>query len=801
MSEPVVLRIAVRELVSFVLRSGDLGAAFMSASRAVEGTRGHQFVQDQRPEEYLSEVPVRFRVDDAEPAGVDEDGRPVAPLQLDISGRVDGVLEESGRILVEEIKTTYAAFDEHRTDNAEHWAQAKIYAFILAQQRDVDEVDVQLTYVQLDTEQLREDRRTISRGELSAFFSDMVERYFRWARIWHGWCTRRDRSLHEMRFPFDEFRPGQEEMSDAVYETVSSQGRLFAQAPTGIGKTVSALFPAVRALSGEGAKLEKVFYLTAKTSGRTVAEKALDDLRGAGARIKSVTLTAKDRICFNARDGKPCDQDTCEFALGYHDRANDAIEDTFRSTDAFTRTAIEEAAQKHTVCPFELSLDLSNWSDVVVCDYNYVFDPKAFLKRYFLEGTGDYAFLIDEAHNLVDRARDMYSAQLSRTQVRRVAQALKEPVPQVAHVLDTIDAYLKTQLQRVDDEGDGRGWLDRDLPEDLMPLLQRAQAEAEPVLARNRPTPWSDELLDLFFAFVAFLRVADLYDEHYVTYGEKVGQDLRLRLYCLDPARRLGEALKRGRSASFFSATLTPVDYFRRLLGGERTDYTVELPSPFPSENLAVLVDDGIDTTYRGRAHSYDDVAAAISAAVRHRRGNYIVYFPSYKYLQEVVGRFEMVAPPSTMIMVQVPRMSERQKEQFLDVFRVNNPDTVVGFAVMGGIFGEGIDLVGERLVGAVVVGVGLPQICLERDLIKGYYDEHEAAGFAYAYTYPGMNRVLQAAGRVIRTEKDRGLILLIDRRFGREEYRALFPPWWKGTVVTRTPAAIEEAAALFWGT
>ncbi|MEC9381432.1 MAG: PD-(D/E)XK nuclease family protein, partial [Candidatus Latescibacterota bacterium] len=330
MSEPVVLRIAVRELVSFVLRSGDLGAAFMSASRAVEGTRGHQFVQDQRPEEYRIEVPVRFRVDDAEPAGVDEDGLPVA-LQLDISGRVDGVLEESGRILVEEIKTTYAAFDEHRTDNAEHWAQAKIYAFILAQQRDVDEVDVQLTYVQLDTEQLREDRRTMSRGELSAFFSDMVERYFRWARIWHGWCTRRDRSLHEMRFPFDEFRPGQEEMSDAVYETVSSQGRLFAQAPTGIGKTVSALFPAVRALSGEGAKLEKVFYLTAKTSGRTVAEEALDDLRGAGARIKSVTLTAKDRICFNARDGKPCDQDTCEFALGYHDRANDAIEDTFRS--------------------------------------------------------------------------------------------------------------------------------------------------------------------------------------------------------------------------------------------------------------------------------------------------------------------------------------------------------------------------------------------------------------------------------------------------------------------------------------
>ncbi len=798
--EPVLLRIAVRELVSFVLRSGDLGAAFMSASRAVEGTRGHQFVQDQRSAAYRSEVPVRFLVDDPEPPGKDEEGVPIAPLRLDISGRVDGVLEEAGSLLVEEIKTTYAALREDRADHPVHWAQAKMYAYILAQQGDLKEVDVQLTYVQLDTEQLLEDRRTFSRGELADFFLATITRYLSWARIWHAWCDRRDRSLHRMRFPFDEFRPGQEEMSDAVYETVSSRGRLFAQAPTGIGKTVSALFPAVRALSGEGTKLEKVFYLTAKTSGRTVAEKALDDLREAGARIKSVTLTAKDRICFNARDGKACDQDLCEFAFGYHDRANDAIEDTFRAHDAFTRTTIEAAARKHTVCPFELSLDLSNWSDVVVCDYNYVFDPKSFLKRYFLEGTGDYAFLIDEAHNLVDRARDMYSAQLSRTHVRRVAQSLKEPEPAIAHALDTIDAFLKTQLQRVTDEGDGRGWLDRDLPEDLLPLLQRAQAETEPVLARNRPTPWRDDLLDLFFAFVTFLRVADLYDEHYVTYGEKVGHDLRLRLYCLDPARRLGEALKRGRSATFFSATLTPVDYFRRLLGGERSDYTVELPSPFPPENLAVLVDDGIDTTYKGRAHSYDDVAAAIAAAVKHRRGNYIVYFPSYKYLQEVVGRFEMVAPYGTMIMVQVPRMSEPQKEQFLDVFRVNNPDTVVGFAVMGGIFGEGIDLVGERLVGAIVVGVGLPQICLERDLIRGYYDEHESAGFAYAYTYPGMNRVLQAAGRVIRTEQDRGLLLLIDRRFGREEYRELFPPWWRSPVVTRTPEAIEEAAALFWG-
>ena len=321
------------------------------------------------------------------------------------------------------------------------------------------------------------------------------------------------------------------------------------------------------------------------------------------------------------------------------------------------------------------------------------------------------------------------------------------------------------------------------------------------MLARNRPTTWRDELTDLFFAIFAFLRVYDLFDEHYVTYGEKRGRgDLIIRLYCLDPSRRIADACERGRSATFFSATLTPVDYFRRLLGGGRSDYLLELDSPFPRDNLLVMVADHIDTSYRGRGASYDEVAASIAAAVSGRRGNYMVYFPSYKYLQEVLPRFEAVAPPRTLVMMQVPRMTESQKEQFLAVFNVNNPETVVGFAVMGGIFGEGIDLVGERLVGAIVVGVGLPQICLERDLIKGYYDERDNTGWAYAYTYPGMNRVLQAAGRVIRSDTDRGLLLLIDKRFSREDYRELYPPAWGGPHTTRSVAEIHEAVELFWG-
>ena len=780
-----VVPISVRDLVAFVLRSGDLGSAFLSANRAVEGTRGHRFVQDQRPEGYRSEVPVRCAVD----AG--------GSLSLEITGRVDGVLHDRGDLLVEEIKTTYGALDG-RPDNPLHWGQAKTYAHILARDLRPERVEVRLTYVQLDSGEVHEDGRPFAPEELAAFFDDLVGRYLRWARAWHEWRARRDASIAGLAFPFAEYRPGQRELSEAVGETIASEGRLFAMAPTGIGKTISVLFPAVRAL-GEG-QVEKIFYLTAKTSGRAVAESSLDDLRASGLRLKSCTLTARDRICFNARGGRPCDMETCEFALGYYDRINDALEDAFRSHDDFTRPRIEETARRHAVCPFELGLDLSLLSDVLICDYNYVFDPKAYLKRYFLESSGDYAFLIDEAHNLVERARDMYSAQIRRGEVRAVIKALGDAQPDIVHALDGLDQYLAVQLRRCQDEGDGRGWMDRESPGPLLPLLTRAQAEIEPVLARNRPAPWREALTDLFFAFAAFLRVADLFDGRYVTYGEKRGRgDLVLRMFCLDPSGRIEQALQRGRSATFFSATLTPLDYFRRLLGGGRDDYTLQLDSPFPRENLLVMVADHIDTSYRGRGRSYDDVAAAIAAAVGGRRGNYMVYFPSYKYLQEVLPRFEELAPPGTLAMAQMPGMGEAQKEQFLGLFRVDNPTTVVGFAVMGGIFGEGIDLAGERLVGAVVVGVGLPQICLERDLIRGYYDEEEDAGFAYGYAYPGMNRVLQAAGRVIRSDTDRGLLLLVDRRFSRADYRELYPPSWGEPRVTRSDGAIREEVGAFW--
>ena len=780
---PSLIKVAVTELVGFVLRSGDLGGGgFASAARLFEGTRAHQKVQKSRPEGYQAEVSVSHLVEAEE-------------LQLEIAGRIDGLMMDGEQVLVEEIKTTEGELDPERPDNLVHWAQAKTYAYILAIQNDLNQVDIQLTYVRLEPWKVEEDRRTFSLDELTLFFEDLITRYLHWARIYHEWCLVRDPSIKALSFPFPNYRKGQRELAVATYRTIEAQSRLFVQAPTGIGKTISTLFPAVKAM-GEGL-VEKVFYLTAKTVVRTVAEKAIDDLRGEGLRLKSLTLTARDKICFRPEGEESCNPEECEYAIGYFDRINDALEEIFQE-DAFTRPVIEEAARKHKVCPFEFSLDLSLWVDAIICDYNYVFDPRAFLKRFFAEGRGNYSFLIDEAHNLVDRAREMFSADLHKSEVMAVKRAVNKDHPKLAKQIQKINRHLLEIGKRCEKKGEEEFWVDPELPRTLLPLLEKFLDDAEAILVRNIPAPYWDQLIDFYFQVFGFMRIAELFDEHYTTYAEKTGKEVYLRLFCIDPSKNVREALKRGSSAIFFSATLTPLEYFREILGGEDDDPLMSLDSPFPHENLRLLLADHIATTYRKRDATYGDVAESIAGAVGQRDGNYLVYFPSYRYMQEVSERF-IAAHPEVEVLVQASGMSERAREEFLAVFDAENRETTVGFAVMGGIFGEGIDLVGERLVGAIIVGVGLPQICLERNLIRSYFDAQEISGFEYAYTFPGMNRVLQAAGRVIRTDEDRGMVMLVDERFGQGRYRRMFPPFWYPVHQARTPEQIEASLGMFW--
>jgi DNA excision repair protein ERCC-2 len=796
--------VQVRELVEFVLRQGDLGAEhqFVGPDRALAGIRGQQKLQKTRPAGYETEIPVEHTVDAGE-------------FVLTIRGRIDGLLVTPLEVLLEEIKTVQGAW--HGEADPLHWAQVRFYAFVYAQEHALSAVVAQLTYVELDTGKVTEFREALTFNDLSNFVQATIAVYVDWLRAQHHWCQARDESIRALTFPFGAYRPGQREMAVAVYRVLANGGRLFLAAPTGIGKTISALFPAVKAL-GEG-KLERIFYLTARTVGRSIAEKAVADLRQGGLKLRSLTLTAKEKVC--VREGQPCDEASCPLALGYYDRIKPAIRDAL-AQETITRPVLEALARKHQVCPFEFSLDISLWVDVIICDYNYVFDPQVYLRRHFAENGSDCGFLVDEAHNLVDRAREMFSADLDGREILDVRRAIKQAVPRCAKAL----TKLRSEMRRLGNPAaldmeptevsDPSIELDlfpiqpaaaakvpasdantvRHLPETLPPLVEAALGAAETWLVRNEPAPFREDLLALYFRLRSFQRTADLYDERYVTIVEP-GPAVKVRLYCLDPSHLLRETLARGKAAVFFSATLTPLEYYRALLGGSPEDPVVQLASPFPPENLAVLIHDRIKTHFKGRAESLGDVVESIATLVLGRCGNYLVYFPSYQYLNDALNGFK-ARYPSVSVLVQQPRMTEEERDAFLATFSVEHSETLVGFAVLGGVFGEGIDLVGDRLIGAVIVGVGLPQLCVERDLIRDYFQEQNSQGFEYAYTFPGMNRVLQAIGRVIRSETDRGVVLLIDARFGEARYRRLFPAWWK-YVRVRHASALAEAIGEFW--
>jgi Rad3-related DNA helicase len=671
-------------------------------------------------------------------------------------------------------------------------------------------------YLELPAGKVTDFRQKFSFAELSDFFATTTAVYVDWLRERHHWCLARDASIASLAFPFPNYRPGQRELAVAAYRLLANGGRLFLAAPTGIGKTISVLFPTVKAL-GEG-KLERIFYLTARTVGRAIAEKALVDLRRAGLKLRAVTLTAKEKVC--VREGRPCDLLTCPLALGYYDRVKPAIREALEQEE-ITRAVLEEVGQKHQVCPFELSLDVSVWADAIICDYNYVFDPQVYLRRHFAEDGGAYVFLVDEAHNLVDRAREMFSADLEGREILDVRRAVKQAAPRCTKALAQLHAAMrklvsatesteesfeasnhsvelnlfpaKTATSRDDENGVSTSL---EFPDSLIEPLETALEEAECWLVKNQPAEFREALLALYFRLHSFRRTAELYDERFVTII-KSDLAMKVRLFCLDPSLLLRKALARGKAAIFFSATLTPVDYYRTLLGGAPEDHVLQLSSPFPSENLAVLIQDRIQTHFKGRTESLGDVVEAIGTLVQGRRGNYLVYFPSYQYLNDTLQAFQ-IRYPSVPMLVQRPGMTEAERDAFLAAFSIEHGEMLVGFAVLGGIFGEGIDLVGERLIGAVIVGVGLPQLSVERNLIRDYFQQRNTAGFEYAYTFPGMNRVLQAIGRVIRSETDHGLVLLIDARFNETRYRRLFPSWWRYLRVRHTDG-LREAIGSFW--
>ena len=751
--EKLKVRISVRNLVEFILRSGDLDNSRGSSGdkeAMLKGGRLHRKIQRSMKGNYQSEVSLKRESE-------------YEDVIIQVEGRADGIFTEDGEFWIDEIKGTYGNLQAMEAPVPVHRAQAMCYGWIYGEKEGLSQIGIQMTYSHLDTEDTRRFREIFSMEELKNWYQKLLDDYHKWISCSLSWKKERNASMKDLQFPFP-YREGQREIVSGVYHTVSSKKTLFVQAPTGVGKTMSAIFPSVRAI-GEG-KGETLFYLTAKTITGTVAWEAFHTLRENGLKFKVTAITAKEKLCF--LDSPECTPEKCPYAKGHFDRVNDAVYELWTTEEVYSREVIRAHAEKWQVCPFEMCLDLSVWVDGVICDYNYAFDPNVHLKRFFGENiSGDYIFLIDEAHNLVERGREMYSAEISRQTLFTLRKKIRKHFPKLARALDKASRQM-LELEE-DLKASQNPYQVLSNPGVLPVTFLTISGELEEILEeKNLEEELRKEILEFYFVVRDFLNVSELVDENYVVYTECFGEnDFRLRLFCVNPAANLSEYLKKGRSAVFFSATLFPMLYYRELLTTETDAYGIYVQSPFSAKNRRILIGSDVSSRYTRRNHTeYRKIAEYISRCVWQRQGNYMVFFPSYRLMEDVYQVYEEEFSVDWVRCIrQNSDMTEREREEFLEEFQ-SREGTLVGFCVLGGIFSEGVDLTGESLIGAIIVGTGLPQIGSEREILKEYYDRKKQSGFDYAYRYPGMNKVLQAAGRVIRTKEDRGVILLLDDRF-----------------------------------
>lgn len=864
--EKVQIRISVRSLVEFILRSGDIDNRHVQSpeNAMLEGGRIHRMIQNSMGPYYHAEVSLRYQLE-------------TERYELSIEGRADGIEDRffgtsddciypskaailaatdkkntkmtfvSERlehwtvaktttqmttlsfieqpVLVDEIKGTYRDLKKIKEPRLLHEAQAKCYAYIYALQNGLDNIRIRVTYCNLDTEEKKLFEKDFFFEELEVWFLEVLARYRKWADYTCEWNERRTKSIHQLGFPYP-YREGQKELVTYVYQTIYHQRKLFIEAPTGVGKTLSTVFPSVKAV-GEH-KADKIFYLTAKTITRTVAEETFALLRERGLLFKTVTLTAKEKICFC--EEVECNPEACPYAKGHFDRINDAMYDFITHEDSFDRERVEQYAGKHRVCPFEMCLDMSLFADAVICDYNYAFDPHVYLRRFFADVSGqNYLFLIDEAHNLVDRGREMYSATLRKEDFLAMKKVVKDFSTDIERKLEKCNKLLLEKKKNCENYR---------IEEEIAPFvnsLNRLKASMDKYLEEHEESPIRKELLDFYFQVSHFLEMYELMDENYVVYTQMESDgSFIIKEFCVNPAKNLAACMARARSTVLFSATFLPIQYYKKLLGGTEEDYEVYAHSIFDSGRRGLFIGSDVTSKYTRRSEmEYYNIASYIHAIIRERTGNYLVFCPSHAFLEQVYTAYTEHFQDENKVecILQEDFMREEEREAFLQKFRAGKNESLsptderqmqqekhqlaleeiiqfpveyeeekslVGFCVMGGIFSEGIDLKKDSLIGAIIVGTGLPQVCNEREILKKHFDAQGENGFDYAYRYPGMNKVLQAAGRVIRTEEDLGVVALLDERFLQGSYQKMFPREWEHFEVVTT-SQIGKRVERFW--
>ena len=769
------IKISVGKIVEMILSSGDIDSRFKDDAAMHKGSAAHRKIQKEaqadKSIQYTKEVSLKYETT-------------VNEIPVLVRGRADGIIAEhhddtSPHITIDEIKTTTLPLEYIFKQQEMHLSQGKCYGFMYLQtlENPPGFIDIQLTYYQLESGETKRFKSRFTAEGLKFFFFDLLHKYSLWLKHERDWKSTRNESIKQNNFPFENFRKGQRELAAAVYRTISAGKKLYASAPTGIGKTISTVFPAIKAMGEE--KSDKIFYLTAKTVARQAPEDALRLMATSGFRIKSMTLRAKEKICLNHEQKCACNPDACPFARGHFDRVNDAVWDIINNIDLISPHVTMEYAAKHRVCPHEFSLDTALWCDIIIGDYNHVFDPVVYLRRFFAPGfERDYVFLIDEAHNLAERVRDMYSAVLHKAAFGQIRSRLKDK------------DMFSTNLRKVSKEMNGfmiklrkeneKSFAKREKNTELSELAERSLPIFGDWLAANKNSSHElfEDIMNLYFELRHFAFINEIYDSHYTTITEIYRSEVSITLFCLDPSALIADGLARAKSSVLFSATLTPLKYFHEILGGANDDNAVSLPSPFDPLKLDLTAHCRVSTKYVDRESSYSPIAEIIYAAISRTKGNYMVFFPSYEYMRKVYEVFNE-SYPEINTLLQQSGMSEDERAEFLEAFDGNNAETLVSFTVLGGIFSEGIDLKGDRLIGSIIVSVGIPKISLRQDLIKNYFDEKNNQGYDFAYVFPGMNKVLQAAGRVIRTESDTGVVLLIDSRYSMQKYKNLFPAHW----------------------
>lgn len=798
-----VVKTSVRHLIEFLFRNGDIttGSSVSANPEAMlEGSRLHRKIQRGQRVSYQSEVPLKMEWQEGEYGlvlegradGIDQMEMNKAKFTYKDEGGQTEINEEKFRAVdeinqigsnekkityIDEIKCVYRDVKEIEEADFLHLAQAKCYAYMYGHMHDLEKIGVQITYCHLETEEIKRIFYLYTMEELSLWFAEVLDSYRMWASYYVRARKKRNESIRQLRFPFS-FRPGQKKMTAIVYQAIENKKHVFLQAPTGIGKTISTLYPALKELGEE--KAENIFYLTAKTITRTVAEDTIKLLKKQGLTLPTVTITAKEKICI--QEEMQCDPESCERAKGHFDRINEALYALLNAECEISRENILLYAQKYMVCPYELSFEATAWADCIICDYNYVFDPHVNRKSLIEGSLRQNIYLIDEAHNLLDRARNMYSADIAKSDFKLPKKYFKDRNRFLFKKLNNCVLALR-KIEKQAQEGE-RFNLHENADAMYFPIFHLI-GPLEEYLADHDNFAEREEIVEFYFKISHFYMILDEMDSGYEIYSEKRGRDFFLRLFCVNPSDKLEEYIENSRASIFFSATLLPVQYYRQLLGGNRFE-AYQIASPFNKKKRLLAITGDVTSRYTRRGEwEYGKMVRYLELCLEKKSGNYIIFFPSYEMLAEVfeLAQKSNLALVSELIM-QEPYMEEKDREAFLEKFKEQSVKPLIGFCVLGSIFSEGIDLTGESLIGVLIVGTGLPQICNEREVIRAYFDRKQKKGYDYAYRYPGMNKVLQAAGRVIRTAEDEGTILLMDERFLERQNQELLPEEWESYYV-----------------